>query len=140
MIGINVAVIVQKCASCGKTVNAEVDQTAIDGKLRWYISYRCPSCNAAAESDDIGFPPEDIRALLIEHDGLWDLYVDDISNKMEVMRLLRSLLGWSLTEASRRLRDITKPVYSGSKVEVEWLARSLSGHNISISFVSRESM
>jgi large subunit ribosomal protein L7/L12 len=117
-------------------VNAEVDQTAIDGKLRWYLSYRCPICHAAVESDDIGFPPENIRALLIQRDGLWDLYIGDISNKMEVVKLLRGLLGWSLPKASQRLRDITKPVYSGSKVEVEWLEKVLSGHNISVSYVS----
>lgn len=116
------AQIVQSCDSCDATVLAEVDQTVIDGDLRWYVSLRCPNCGSAVEFDDIGLPPDEIRESLIQCDGRWDLHLERMpGDAASISQVLRSALGWSLSDSLSRLKAGTVRIYSGTRVECEWL-------------------
>jgi len=119
------------CASCGKSLNASVDQTVTEGCLKWYVSYQCQSCGAVVEGDDIGLPPEEIRELLIQNQGGWELRLDGReANRVIVARVLRKALGLSLTQVTSLTKSIPGILYFGTQVEVEWLAQALASQGI----------
>ena len=51
---VTMAQIDYQCDTCKALVRADTDQTDIDGRLRWYLSYRCSNCGTNVESDDTG--------------------------------------------------------------------------------------
>jgi len=119
------------CSSCGKSVRASVDQTIIEGCLKWYVSYQCQSCGAVVEADDIGLPPEEIREFLIQNQGRWELRLDGReANRVIVARVLRKALVLSLTEVTNLTKSIPGTLYLGTQVEVEWLAQVLASQGI----------
>ena len=126
-----------QCDSCKAMILTEVDQTAVDGSLRWYLSYRCSNCGECVESDDTGLPPDEIREVIIQSDGLWEVHVDsEVNGKATIVKALRRILKWSLAEAAQALKGISGPVYIGTKVEAEWLQKQLISDDISSRIVS----
>ena len=123
--------ITYNCTSCGKPLDAEVGQTAVRGHLKWYISYHCQNCDAVGEADDMGIPPEEIRDLLIQKQGRWELRVDGrAANRVIIAKVLRRALGLSLAEVTHLMKSIPSLLYCGTQVEAEWLAGILASEGI----------
>jgi hypothetical protein len=104
-----------------KAVN--IGQTVINGKLRWYRSSMGE--DGIFEEDGIGMPPEWIRDYLIEKDGRWELIAIDATDKSVVVRLMRLEMKLEMAAAARLLKSLPGVIYTGTKVEVDWLRAKL---------------
>ena len=127
------------CHQCGNKVAALCGETAIDGRLRWYHTYRCPDCLAVIEADAIGFPPDDVRELILHESGEWAVLVPvDGDVRRRITRVLRDHLNMSLREVVECLRQAPATVYIGTRVEAEWLAQVFRDLGVSSSIVPHE--
>ncbi|GAA6617016.1 hypothetical protein [Scytonema sp. NUACC26] len=122
------------CHECHKLIPFEIGQTAIDNKLRWYISYNCPFCDSSTEFDDIGFPPEEIRQEILKYEGEWEIIIENFERqKQTVTKLLRKTLELSTVELHQKLKTLRKIpsiLHSGTKCEMEWLYNHLKSDGI----------
>ncbi len=128
------ATISMQCPDCSAPLTANVGESHIDGKLRWYQSYRCSSCGNATELDDIGFPPDSIRAALIDELGYWQVVVVDANEKSKAVQVIRNALALSLVDA-KNLIAIFPRVYAGTKVECAWLKSVLEQSGIAANVI-----
>ena len=110
-----------RCVSCGKLTGCKIDQSAIDNTLRWYMAYTCGSCGSAVEFDDVGFPPAEIRKLILDSGGCWEIFLLPEENRVKAVKLLKNKLEWTNRDALARLKNPNGPVFQGTRTEVEWL-------------------
>ncbi|AFY56835.1 hypothetical protein Riv7116_4414 [Rivularia sp. PCC 7116] len=119
------------CDECKKKINISVQQTVMNQRLRWSISYICPFCSSMIESDDIGFPPDDIRQLILAEEGEYQLFIKQPElNKVKAVKVLRDALEISITEASNILKLFPKPIVNGTKIEIFYLQKLLECEGI----------
>ena len=115
-----------QCQSCGRELPADCNQTFIDGPLRWCCSSRCSECGSAIESDDIGFPPDEIRQRILESDGCWEVLMTHKSNlNGKLVAVLRDQLNLTLSEIAERFRNVPGVIFSGTRVEAAWIKKLL---------------
>ncbi len=114
------------CDNCNKIININIQQTVINKRLRWSISSVCPFCSTAIESDDIGFPPDDIRKIILAEEGKYQLLIKQPKfNKVKTVKVLRDALEMSITEASNILKLLPQPIIDGTKMEMIYLQKLL---------------
>ncbi len=109
------------CPFCGGGAQVTAGQVVAGGKLRWSRSTRCPGCGCL-EEDGIGLPPGEIRAILLERDGEWQLLVDGTARVVAV-KVVRKAMEMPVEQAFRLLKS-TGAVFRGTKTEAVWM-RSL---------------
>ena len=105
-------------------VTEKIGQTVVDGNLRWYRS-GVGKDGIVFEEVGVGMSPEYIRDYLIKKEGEWELIAGDPTNKSMVIRVMRSVMQLKMAEASKLLKDLPGVIYSGTKVEVDWLKAKL---------------
>ncbi|WP_252243961.1 MULTISPECIES: hypothetical protein [unclassified Clostridium] len=127
-----------KICSCGTTSLAEVGQSFINGKLRWYLSFRCPCCGKANEIDGMDDIPIEIRDAILQQEGEWGLVIEDSSKVSSVLKVLRRELNLSFNEIVRLKKSIPGIVLTGTKIEMERLREALSFNNINSSILKIE--
>lgn len=110
-----------KCPSCGKLCSLTIGQTSQNGILGWYESSVCYNCALRSESDNIGFPPEEIRLQLINFEGLWNVRLGNIKSQMETIKVIRKAFSVDTKEALHVIRNESKGIYSGTREEAIWL-------------------
>lgn len=123
-----------QCDECEEIVAASIGQTIINSQLKWYLSYECQECNSTIELDDIGFPPNEIRQIILAEEGEWKLTANrtEIKNKAKLLKIIRQALNLSLQEVSKLFKNF--PVLtSGTKTEMQWLQQILSQESINSS-------
>ena len=123
-----------QCDECKKIVPASIGQTIINSQLKWYLSYECRECVSTIELDDLGFPPNQIRQIILAEEGEWNLIVNktEIENKAKLLKVIRQALNLSLQEVSNLFKNF--PVLtSGTKTEMQWLEQILSQEGINSS-------
>ena len=119
------------CDNCDREINIKIHQTIIDRNLRWSISYVCPFCSIAIESDDIGYPPEDIRQIILITEGEYQLSVTQPNlNKVKAVKILRNALDISIMEASQILKLFPQPALRGTKIEMIYLQQLFKAEGI----------
>ena len=103
--------------------DVNIGQTIINGNLRWHRS----SIGEAGvfEEDGIGMPPEWFRDHLIEKEGRWELIANDSTDKIIVVRVMRSEMALDMAHAAKLLKSLPGVIYTGTKVEVDWLRAKL---------------
>lgn len=124
-----VRVPVEECTHGGF---ARIGQTVVSGHLRWYRSTSCSDCGNV-EEDGVGFPPEEIRALLLKDGGHWDVVARE-SGSAAVVKVVKEVLGLSNAEAAAQLRSFPI-VFQGTSTEAGWLKDRLSALLIPASVV-----
>ena len=115
------AEIQRKCDSCQQNKSVSIGQ-GFDYNLFWHESHRCNFCGFAMEMDDRGFPPEDIRQIIIQQEGEYYLKVDDSCLKFKVasVKIIRSALFLPMSKTKKLLQQF--PILAtGTKIEIEWL-------------------
>lgn len=118
------AYIEDRCQDCDRNILVQVGQYAdCSGTLLWNLGYSCPYCGNAIESDDTGYPPEDIREAILAAEGEWYLNIDetDPSLVLIVVSRLRKVLNLSLSEAIQLKRKIPREIAHGTRAEMERL-------------------
>ncbi len=119
------------CDDCNKIININIQQTVIDKRLRWSISYLCPFCDTAIESDNIGFPPHYIRKNILAEEGEYQLLIKQSKlNKIKTVKILRDALNISITEASKILKLFPQSIVNGTKMEMVYLQTLLKDEGI----------
>ena len=119
------------CDECNQRININIQQAVIDYSLRWSISYLCPFCSTAIESDDIGFPPGDIRQFMLVEEGEYQLLIKSSElNKVTVVKVLRDALNISMREAFNILKLFPQSTVNGTKMEMVYLQKLLESEGI----------
>ena len=119
------------CDNCNQIININIQQTVINQSLKWSISYLCPFCNTAIESDDFGFPPDDIRQAILAEEEQYQLLIKQPElNKVKTVKVLRDALDISITEASEILKRFPQPIVNGTRMEMIYLQEILKFEDI----------
>jgi len=129
---------ISKICSCGTTSLAEIGQSFISGKLRWYLSFKCPCCGKANEVDGMDDIPIEIRDAILQQEGKWGLIIEDTNKTLSLLAILRKELNLSLNEIARLRKLIPGIVLTGTKIEMERLKEILSFNDISTSILKLE--
>jgi large subunit ribosomal protein L7/L12 len=131
-----------QCYNCQNFIEIEVQQTAIHDKLRWYISYDCPFCSSAIHIDDVNVPPENIRQKILIEEGEWEIVIETWEKQQQhIIKCLRQIFEVSTTELYQKFKELkVKPgaIYSGTKVEIDWLYSSLQMSGVESIIVQRK--
>jgi len=119
------------CSDCNNIINLNIYQTVINHNLKWSISYFCSFCNTAIESDDIGFPPDDIRRIILAEEGEYKLLIKHSKiNKIKAVKVLRDALVISITEAFNILKIFPQSIVNGTKMEMIYLQNIFENEGI----------
>jgi hypothetical protein len=127
------------CEKCNQNINIQVAQSIYNRKLVWSVSYICPHCGNQIEEDGNGYPPKNIRELILEIEGEWNLNITNIDSKaiITLMKTLRESLNLSLPEVLKIKEKIPGCIMTGTKFELDRLIQILEAKNIKAS-VSRK--
>ena len=128
------------CHTCRLTTFAELGQSVYNGRLRWYISFVCEKCGDALEQDGGDFPPDELRAQILQDTGQWELVVEGNSdNKVKIAQIVHKTLKFPLTEALKISKRDPAIIYQGTEVEVKWIKEKFSDEGITEGVHSRRS-
>jgi hypothetical protein len=125
------------CDRCRHGSVVRVGQTVVDGQLRWYRSFSCQHCGNA-EEDGVGFPPAELRDLLLESGGRWKLVVGE-AKRVAAIKVLRSVLGLATEEsAAATLRRFSAfpVVHVGTRTEAKWLKAHMDAAQVASQVVA----
>ena len=126
------------CYKCDRQINIHIYQTIINRNLRWSTSYICPFCNSAIESDDIGFPAEDIIKLILAEEGEYQLLIKQPElNKVKAVKVLRDKFKISIAEASKIFNTFPQPIFHGTKIEMIYLRKLLQFEGIEAEIIKK---
>ncbi|MFT3857805.1 MAG: hypothetical protein QM742_10025 [Aquabacterium sp.] len=109
------------CPQCGAANGLRVGQLIRQGKLRWYETVNCDSCNMRSESDGIGIAPQSLREKLIASNGVWQVKVNEPKSTTTVAKVVRDALALEMKEAVQMAKGLPGVVYTGTKSEANWL-------------------
>lgn len=125
------ASIQDECPNCGAAIRVFVGQAIVSGGLVWSQGHRCDACGDSIEADGHGQPPAAIVAALLAEEGEWELWVRPVDSEIvRVLRVLREALCLSLPDAARLKGNIPGPVTSGTKKQIDCLAKLLQQEGI----------
>jgi hypothetical protein len=113
------------CPRCGWSAALRIGQINFRGELRWFESTNCDKCGLRSEADGVGFPPLNIRELLIDNDGEWCVIMKDVKSTASAVKVLQAALSLDIKAAIALLRTETKAVFRGTKSECLWLVELL---------------
>lgn len=112
------------CDRCRQKIVKNIGQTIIDRQLRFYLACNCPFCNSTLELDDIRFPEEYYRLILLSKQGKYRLQINLEENvdKIATMKAVRQTLQLSIAQLTKLFDSTSIIVLSeGTKAEMEWL-------------------
>lgn len=119
------------CQRCGSPVELNVGQAISSGKLVWNTSYVCSHCGWQIEGDETGVPPEKFRKAILEAEGEWSLAIQETGKSATLaIKILREIMGLSLSEAMRLKKMIPGTVVTGTRTEIERLRRILAAEKL----------
>jgi hypothetical protein len=113
------------CPDCSKEIEVNIAQTVINQSLRWYTSFVCPFCGATEELDGMGFPPEEVREVILSEEGEWNLSVNSPKEIARTLKTIRQALGLSISDAAKLLKSKPESLISGTNAEMSWLSNLL---------------
>ncbi len=115
------------CPDCKKKIKCSFGQSNASGDvLSWHRSIECSHCGVCIEIDDKGFPPEQYREAIIIEQGLWQLTIQsDRTKSVLLAHILRQLLELDLKQAINLSKKIPGSIFSGTKVEMEWICEHI---------------
>lgn len=114
------------CQNCNSPVKFHVGQAISSGELVWSTFYSCSHCGWQLGEDGWGMTPEYIREGILEAEGEWSLAVLETGKSATLaIKILREIMGLSLSEAMRLKKMMPGTVVTGTKTEIERLRRIL---------------
>lgn len=127
------------CHDCHKFIPFTIEQTVVNNKLRWYISYNCNFCGSSMQFDEIGLPPEEIRQQILKDEGEWEIIIKNFDKQKQTLtKSLRKTLQLSTVELHQKLKTLRENpsiLHSGTKSEMEWLYIHLKSDDIESIFL-----
>ena len=119
-----------KCCECDTDVMVTIGQMESPEELAWYANYTCSQCGFTIESDDTGFPPDNIRKAILKEQGEWCIRVDDLHSKIVIAKTLRQYFEVSLKESALFIKKIPGYMMKGTQVEMQWIQSLLQSEGI----------
>ncbi|WP_418955682.1 hypothetical protein [Streptomyces tritici] len=112
------------CPACGAAARWVAAHLLWSGRPRWDTEYSCAACGSAAAI--CGVTPDDaLRERLLAANGSTTLRVPASAHRASVMRVLRAVLGLGLAEVREALERALAGRLTGTRPEMEQLARAL---------------
>ncbi len=102
--------------TCGGTEVFAFGQHLSGRELVWWGSTRCDACGSQTEFDDYGDLPDDLKQIMLQDEGEWELAVAPGENVVSAMKVVRERLDVSLSEARVALGQLR-----GTKTTLEWI-------------------
>jgi len=115
------------CGVCGARTKYVGTQTLVDGRLRWDVEWSCAACGSMAAACGGDMPAARREQMLAEY-GPTRLRIGGAvaaADRLAVLRVLRKALGLDPTGAKAKLRAVVDGDVTGTRPEVERLARRL---------------
>ena len=84
------AILKTKC-ECGQSVQANVGDRIYNNRLYWFQSYYCDNCNGAIEMDGDGEIPPAIKSAILEQEGSFGLFLNDLKDRAKTEFLLKKI-------------------------------------------------
>lgn len=109
-----------------------IGQTVVSGRLRWYKSISCSNCGKV-EVDGIGFPPEEVRKIILNSDGYWNVSVEK-PNFIKAVKIVKETIGLSNEEVICQVRRYPV-IFQGTMTESEWIKNKLATFSINSEIV-----
>ncbi|MFI1097891.1 hypothetical protein [Streptomyces sp. NPDC020917] len=122
----------EPCGACGARMKCVGTQTLVDGRLRWDVEWSCVSCGSIAAACGGDMPAARRKQMLAAY-GPTRLRVDGLvtaGDRVVALRVLRKALDLDLTGAKAKLSAVLAGDVTGTRPEVEWLARRLRGAGV----------
>lgn len=127
-----------RCEKCGNTVRVHAGQQLVNDRLYWSISYNCGICDDSMETDGADITPQDIRKVIINSEGEWNLTIEDnVSKAAEILKVLKQALNLSMADTLKVKKNIPGNVVNGTKVEMLRLQMLLQKCGISSKVTER---
>ncbi|MER7518432.1 hypothetical protein [Streptomyces sp. NPDC126499] len=115
----------EPCGDCGAERECHGVQALVDGRLRWDTELDCAACGSRLTVCGGALPPERRAQLLAEHGATALRVTGPAASRVAVMRVLRAELGLDLAFARAMARQVLEGECSGTRPEMERLARAL---------------
>lgn len=108
-----------RCEKCGNAVSIHAGQQLVNDRIYWSISYNCGICDTNIEEDGADITPQDIRKIILNLEGEWNLTIEDnVSNAAEILKVLKQALNLSMADTLKVKKNIPGNVMNGTKVEM----------------------
>ena len=120
------AIYKKTCSSCGGEAIVAFGQRLLGGELRWSGRETCDSCGSIVEFDDFGDIPEELKAIILEDEGEWELVLDAGYDRLAAMKVLRDRLGVAVGQAKKKLSAL-----SDTKTTLEWIQEGFAEVGVS---------
>jgi hypothetical protein len=124
------AVIDRRCERCGAMGDASVRQAVRGDALVWTLSFACSVCGNAVEMDGADPMPSDLREAVLAQEGHWELVVEEGVDRSGLLRVLRRHYALSLPESLATVCKLPGTLLTGTRAEVERMARLLRGQRV----------
>ncbi|WP_235967583.1 hypothetical protein [Streptomyces mesophilus] len=118
------------CQDCGAELECTGVQALVGGRLRWDVESTCSVCGFALAVCGGDLPSDRREQLLTEHGAATLQILDPSGKSVTIMRVLRAELGIDLPGAKAVLHRLLNGSYSGTRAEMELLARKLRASSI----------
>ena len=99
-------------------------------RLDWWRSTWCDQCDITKEEEGSGLPPENYRQVLLHMDGVWALVINDYSERVLAMKVVRQTMNLSMKRAQEALGSRDPEVFRGTKTEIQWLVDLLRNEGV----------
>lgn len=121
--------IIIECPRCAASAAQTFAQRQRFEEVHSSTSTSCDTCGLATEANRIDLPFE-VRETFYAQHGKWDLVLAAAPvSKAALLRVVATLEGTTLSEASERLRMLPVTLFTGTTTEIEALAAVLEGVN-----------
>ena len=120
------------CPDCDAEMACCGVQALVDGRLRWDVESACSACGFAVAACGAGEPPAERRAQLLAEHGPSLLRVSGAGAavRVAVLRVVRAELGLDLAGARAAAGRVLDGTYTGTRPEIERLARCLLAYGV----------
>jgi hypothetical protein len=126
------------CSNCHLPVLMQVGQTIRNRKISWYGSYICSNCGNTEEQDDTGLPSPEIRDVILDEEGQYKLYTDDINTKAKILKVIKQSLNLKNADLTSILARLPGIFIEGTKTEMEWIQQLLGVENVNTNLIKPE--
>lgn len=132
------AILSGQCVECLSACEVRFRHHLHQGDLIWYVVSKCTVCRTRIEVSSYGTPPEALRQAIMKKQGRYGLRIThEPDNLVEMLKLLRDILGLSLKETVRLKPHIPGGVVdTGTQAEMQWLVQVLKAESVAASIVA----
>jgi hypothetical protein len=120
------------CPRCGSDATTILHQTVRNGRPAWALSTSCPTCGHNEEADGVGFLPADLRKIVSDQEGFFELVLEADQPPVVALKQLQALLGLSMAEVALIKKQIPGPILSGTDFEVKCIGDNLRSRGVKV--------